>query len=148
MIFHGAIDDQYGLGYSLDAPTRSYLADALEAMLAGKQPLVAATSAPGCALDSGAKSSEIAVTYHNRISRIVQRNCIECHRDGGVAPFSLASHEDLTAHAGMIREVVEAGTMPPWFARASEGQPEAKIPSLWPMIARWPMPTKVICWLG
>src|SRR5690606_9307477 len=29
VVYHGAIDDQYGLGYSLEAPRQSYLADAL-----------------------------------------------------------------------------------------------------------------------
>ena len=63
------------------------LADALDAILANKQPRVAATEAPGCTLDSPDQSSERDVlTYHNRISRIVQTNCVECHRDGGVAP--------------------------------------------------------------
>ena len=33
--YHGPIDDQYGLGVRKDAPTRRYLADALDAVLAG-----------------------------------------------------------------------------------------------------------------
>ena len=56
------------------------------------------------------------LTYHNRISRIVQQHCIECHREGGVAPFALDTYEDLVAHAGMVEQVVERGIMPPWFA--------------------------------
>ena len=76
-----------------------------------------ATEAPGCHLDEpDAAESTAAVTYHNRISRIVQFHCVECHREGGVAPFSLESHADVVAHAAMIETVVERGTMPPWFA--------------------------------
>src|SRR5439155_14641550 len=56
VVFHGAIDDQYGFGYATDAPRNSYLADALEALLAGKPPLIAATEAPGCKLDCATKS--------------------------------------------------------------------------------------------
>src|SRR5439155_14779138 len=79
VVFHGAIDDQYGFGYALDAPRHSYLADALDAFLANKQPRVAATEAPGCTLDLlDHASAKAAVTYHNRISRIVQTNCVEC----------------------------------------------------------------------
>ena len=47
VVYHGAIDDQYGIGYAVDAPRHRYLADALDALLAGEQPPVAATIAPG-----------------------------------------------------------------------------------------------------
>lgn len=117
IVYHGAIDDQYGFGYSIEAPRYRYLADALAAIKSGKQPLVAATEAPGCTLEKPAKSASATnVTYHNRISRIVQQHCIECHREGGVAPFALDTYDDLVAHAGMVQQVVERGIMPPWFA--------------------------------
>ncbi len=115
VVYRGAIDDQYGLGYSLDAPKQTYLKNALDHLLVGKDPEVKATTSPGCALDLP-KPDAVAVTYHNRISRIVQQNCQECHRAGGVGPFVLMTHEDLLAHKGMIRKVVDGGTMPPWFA--------------------------------
>jgi len=114
VVYRGAVDDQYGLGYSLDAPRHSYLTDAVTKLLAGRMPAVAATTAPGCELDLGsAKASLPNMTYHNRISRIMQANCTECHRKGDVGPFSLESYEDVVAHRGMIRKVVEKGTMPP-----------------------------------
>jgi len=118
VVYRGAIDDQYGLGYSLDAPKHTYLKDALDAALAGKEPAVRATSAPGCALDLATAKGAAApkVTFHNRVSRIVQQNCQECHRKGGVGPFALDTFDDLVAHKAMIRKVVEKGTMPPWFA--------------------------------
>jgi thiol-disulfide isomerase/thioredoxin len=121
VIYRGAVDDQYGLGYAKDAPKTKYLAAALDAALAGKPIAVAATEAPGCALDpdpdAGPKS---AVTYHGRISRIVQNHCEACHRTGGVAPFTLSSYQDVVGHAAMIRKVVERGTMPPWFAKSPD----------------------------
>jgi len=135
VVYHGAIDDQYGQGYALDNPRHRYLADALEELLAGRQPQVAATGALGCVLDTEPKPGvDQPVTYHNRISRIVQANCVECHRDGGVAPFSLTTPEDVEAHAPMIKQVVEQGIMPPWFA-APRGEPQDTSPddqpSLW-----------------
>ena len=119
LLYHGAVDDQYGLGYSRDAARQRYLSDALKAILAGQRPLVAATAAPGCTLDldeppAGTKVAE--VTYHNRVSRIVQNHCQECHRDGGLGPFRLATLADLKSHRGMVKQVVERRTMPPWFA--------------------------------
>ena len=94
-------------------------------MLDGRRVNPAATTAPGCELDNSKAEAAAStpVTYHNRISRIMQNNCVECHREGGVGPFTLTSIDDVVAHAGMIRKVVERGTMPPWFAKHEEGKP-------------------------
>jgi hypothetical protein len=116
--YHGAVDDQYGFGYSLPAPRKTYLATAIDEFRKGLPIAITATDAPGCLLDLQAAPARPAgpVTYHNRISRIVQSHCGECHRDGGVGPFSLQTRDDLSAHAAMIAEVVNRGVMPPWFA--------------------------------
>jgi len=123
VVYHGAVDDQYGFGYSIDAPRYTYLRDAIEATLAQRPVLVAATAAPGCVLKQPtARKSQDEVTYHNQVARLLQRHCVECHREGGVGPFALDSYEDAVAHAAMIRDVVERGAMPPWFAAKAEGE--------------------------
>ncbi len=117
IVYHGAVDDQYGIGFARDAATHHFLKDAIVATLAGQAPEVAATAAPGCTLDlEPATHTDHSVTYHNRISRIMMQNCVECHRSGGVGPFALDSYADVVAHAGMIRQVVDNRAMPPWFA--------------------------------
>jgi thiol-disulfide isomerase/thioredoxin len=123
VLYRGAIDDQYGLGYSLDAPRNKYLVNALDEALAGKMPFTAATTAPGCALEpDSSRAPSVALTYHARIERIVQANCVECHRTGGVAPFALEKYDDVVAHKGMIKKVVDRSTMPPWFAASAKGE--------------------------
>jgi peroxiredoxin len=117
--YRGAVDDQYGLGYAHDAPKNEWLRAALSATLAGQRPRIPATTAPGCVIALPEKkpaAAPAAVTWHGRVSRIVQANCQECHRGGGIAPFALESLEDVTSHAGMIKKVVTKGIMPPWFA--------------------------------
>ena len=118
LIYRGALDDQYGLGYSLDAPRHRYAADAITAALNAQVPAVQATEAPGCVLDLSDKAAAdtVSVTYHNRISRILQSNCVECHRSNGVGPFPLETYEQVKAKAGMVRKMVERQLMPPWFA--------------------------------
>ena len=117
LVYRGAVDDQYGFGYALDSPRTKLLANALDALLAGRSPTVSATDAPGCALDFQQSPAPAGnLTYHNRISRILQNHCVECHRDGGVAPFSLTTYEDVQAHGEMVEQVVARGIMPPWFA--------------------------------
>ncbi|MES2593974.1 MAG: redoxin domain-containing protein [Verrucomicrobiota bacterium] len=126
LAYRGAVNDQYGLGYSKEKATKTYLRDAVAALIAHKLPEVAATTAPGCALDlkKGTQVAQTKVTYHHQVSRIMQANCIECHRKDSVGPFSLETYEDVIENAGMIRKQVERGVMPPWFAAAPpEGQP-------------------------
>jgi mono/diheme cytochrome c family protein len=127
IVYRGALDDQYGLGYSTDAPKHTYAKDAMDAVLADKRPKLTATTAPGCELDlDKAKAHETKITYHNTISRLVQQHCLECHRNGGVGPFELSTREQLLANKGMIKKVVNDGTMPPWHAaepKAGEPRP-------------------------
>lgn len=130
LVYRGAINDQYGLGYQIDAPRRPYLRDALSAVLKGDLPRISATSAPGCALDEHPASASAAtanLTYYNQISRILSQNCVECHRTNGLAPFSLETLADVNEHAGMIKKQVSRGAMPPWFAAPEE----AGHPSPW-----------------
>ncbi len=116
IIFHGAVDDQYGFGYSLDAPRHRYLSDAIAATLQGKTSFVSATNAPGCDLHFNARKGDTtSITYYGQIARILQRHCLECHRDGGIGPFALDTLDDVVSHAGMIETVVRNKTMPPWF---------------------------------
>jgi len=50
--FRGAVDDQYGLGYTKPIVTRHLLRNALDAMVSGQSVPVAATTAPGCYIDA------------------------------------------------------------------------------------------------
>ncbi len=118
--YRGAVDDQYGLGYQKERPSRAYLADALGALSRGQRPAVEATTAPGCALEVGAAAAA-APTWHRDISRIIQRNCQECHRPGGTGPFEMTTMADVVGHAAMIKKVVRGGLMPPWFAAPRRG---------------------------
>lgn len=128
IVYHGAIDDQYGFGYSIDAPRYRYLADALAAIQAGESPLVAATETPGCTLERpGEDLANSNVTYHNQIANIMQRHCVECHRESGVGLFPLDTFDDVVAHTGMIKQAIERGIMPPCFAVDTfNPQPQAR----------------------
>ena len=124
LVYRGAVDDQYGFGYALEKPKQTYLLDAIDAVLAEKTPRVTATTSPGCELFDGDRKSATdttKVTYHRQISRLINRNCIECHRGDGIAPIPLETYEQVSDYAGMIRNVVDRGVMPPWFAAPLQG---------------------------
>ncbi|MCG3183482.1 MAG: hypothetical protein ICCCNLDF_01585 [Planctomycetes bacterium] len=120
--YRGAVSDQFGLGYNLDEPRFNYLTDALEAVLAGRDVAVPATWAPGCLLELEAAAASGEITWHNRVSRIVQDNCQECHRAGENGPFELMTYADVKANRTMIKRQVKNKLMPPWFANPEHGE--------------------------
>ena len=115
--YRGRIDDQYGIGYLRDEPTRRDLALALDQLLAGKEVEVAETEPVGCLIGRVREAKEdSAVTYSNQIARIFQKRCVECHREGEIGPFAMTSYEEVAGWADMIAEVVRERRMPPWHA--------------------------------
>ena len=133
LVYRGAVDDQYGFGYSLNAARKTYLTDALDQVIQGGKPKITATSSPGCELfyEKPAPVEKPKITYHNRISRILQANCIECHRDGGIGPMPLETYVQVEDYAGMIRRVVQRGIMPPWFAAPLPGDDPKDLSEHW-----------------
>ncbi|MDX2039507.1 MAG: ascorbate-dependent monooxygenase [Isosphaeraceae bacterium] len=71
----------------------------------------------------GAASERSAPTYHKEVSRILQKNCQECHRPNQVAPFSLLTYEQARKRANDLLTVITEGRMPPWPASPHYGGP-------------------------
>lgn len=55
-------------------------------------------------------------TYSNDVAPIIIEHCVQCHRPGEVAPFSLLTYEDVKKRAGLIADVIRKRIMPPWKA--------------------------------
>jgi hypothetical protein len=53
-------------------------------------------------------------TYSADVEPIVRARCLECHRPGQVAPFSLMTYEQTRKRAGDLATVAEDRRMPPW----------------------------------
>lgn len=120
--YRGAVDDQYGIGYHRDAATRNYVTDAITALLAGQEPPVAATEAPGCCVEPMTRAPAAPLTFHKNVEAIFQRRCVTCHRPGEIGPFSLLKYETAKANARTIKQVVGERRMPPWQADPKTGE--------------------------
>ena len=65
------------------------------------------------------------VTFTRDIAPILQRSCQTCHRDGGVAPMTLTTYQQVRRYSSRIvyrtglRDV--AGAMPPWYVEKDIG---------------------------
>ncbi len=121
--YQGRIDDQYGIGYSRSKPTRRDLVEALDAVLAGKAVAQATTPVAGCLIARVRESKPTGdITFAKHVSRILQNNCQECHRPGQIGPMPLISYDDAVSWADTIREVLDDGRMPPWYADPKHGK--------------------------
>lgn len=121
--YRGRIDDQYGIGYQRTEATKRYLADALTEVLAGRKVSRPAVEAVGCFIGRAPDKAPTGdVTYSNSVADILNRRCVECHRDGQIASFPLTSYEEAAPWAETIAEVVTDGRMPPWYANPEHGR--------------------------
>jgi hypothetical protein len=65
--------------------------------------------------DPGASSAP-AVSYWQDVEPILESHCIQCHQDGGIAPFALDNYDSVVTHANSIRSATSERHMPPWSA--------------------------------
>lgn len=120
--YRGRVDDQYGIGYAKDEPQQNDLKNAIDDLLAGKTVEVPVTPLMGCHIGRiKTPNPNSKVTYSNQIARIFQKRCVECHREGEIAPFELTDYDEVVGWAEMIAEVVQEDRMPPWHASKKAG---------------------------
>jgi peroxiredoxin len=125
LVYHGAIDDRFTYGKQKFKASKNYLADAVKAIENQRVPKISKTETDGCLIGRVLlqnKENESNVTYANQISRILNERCVNCHRDGEAAPFSLTDYDEVVGWAEMIDEVVKDQRMPPWHANPQHGK--------------------------
>ena len=115
--YRGRIDDQYGIGYVRDQPRRQDLKVAVDELLSCRDVSLDRTAAVGCIIGRPKSIADpTEITFGNQVAEILNRRCVDCHREGEIAPFSLSDYDEVAGWADMIAEVVRDGRMPPWHA--------------------------------
>ena len=115
--YRGRIDDQYGVGFRREKPSKGELTDALDQLLAGETVVTTQTEAAGCPIERVAKPRvDGEVTFAKHVAPIVQNRCQACHRPGEIGPFPLTNYDDVKKRTRRIREAVLEERMPPWHA--------------------------------
>ena len=66
-------------------------------------------------------------TFSHDVAPILYRQCVSCHRSGGVAPFSLISYQDAAKRSKLIANVTARRFMPPWLPAEPHFQHERRL---------------------
>lgn len=113
-LYSGRIDNRYeSIGNRRNVVTSNDLADVLDELRKGGNIEAKKTAAVGCFMEnsSGANSE---LSYSKDIAPLFMNRCVVCHQPAGVAPFSLATYEDVKKRLPTVDAVLAAGVMPPW----------------------------------
>lgn len=97
LVYRGRIDDRYAaVGRARPRVTSHDLRDVIDALARGARSEPYETEAVGCFHhvwdERGAEPRP--VTYTRHVAPLLEANCVECHRQGGIAPFPLDGYAD------------------------------------------------------
>ena len=124
LAYRGAVDDRISYGAERPTASKHYLADALDAVLAGKPVTVSQAEAVGCIVNFPEREHRDAhakISYAETIAPLLTEKCVACHRPGGVGPWAMTDYNMVRGFAPMMREVLRTKRMPPWHADPKYG---------------------------
>ena len=93
-------------------PVENGLTAALDQIAAGDEVSNPEVPVSGCEI-AYEMTNETSISYADEVAPILADNCASCHRENGIAPFAMNSHQSVQGWSPMIREVVMTRRMPP-----------------------------------
>jgi hypothetical protein len=108
------------------------VAQVLPSLIAGGGGAVASAKPTGQLIDFASKTAhqQASVSYTDDIVPILQENCVSCHHDGAIGPWSMSSHAMVRGWSPMMREVVMTRRMPPGQIDGHVGKKIAEVAGL------------------
>ena len=115
VLFRGPINNR--LDYEAQRPpTETYAREALDAIL-NDTPLPESTAmAKGCTVSRRSQMREETFTYTDDIAPLLTNHCVRCHKDDGLAPWSMTDYQTIKGWSATIKQVLLSKRMPPWKA--------------------------------
>ena len=120
IVYRGRIDDRFAAVGRLRTRVTSHdLRDVVENVARGGRTKPYQTEAIGCFHHAWGEIGEpdagvAEVTWARHVAPLLQANCVECHRRGGVGPFSLEGYDNAKRWHRMIAWMTGERLMPPW----------------------------------
>nr|MCS5579940.1 cytochrome c [Gammaproteobacteria bacterium] len=76
--------------------------------------LLGSTAALLCSMLVHAQNDEEPVTYNGEAGRVINENCVACHREGGIGPMQFETYDQVRPWAPLIQIMVANREMPPY----------------------------------
>ena len=114
LLYRGAINNRLSSEVS-STSNRFYLQEVLSAIVENK-PIIA--DAPPARIEPLTlsrieQSHKRTISYVDDVVPILEERCVTCHRDSGVAPWSMSSYQMVRGWSAMMRETLLTRRMPP-----------------------------------
>ncbi|MEM9668582.1 MAG: redoxin domain-containing protein [Pseudomonadota bacterium] len=117
--YRGPVNDRITYERQRPEARDHYLKDAISAVIAGEAIERSARATKGCIVnmqDAYDIEGHRQISYTDDVAPILASNCVSCHQEGGIGPWSMDDFETVKGFAPMIREVIRTKRMPPWSA--------------------------------
>src|SRR5262249_39158875 len=96
--YRGRIDDQYRLSGARPAASREVLKEALDAFPAGREVKPQEPQGDGGLISkTDFPAPKTPITFAEHVAPLLSKHCVECHRPGTAAPFSLITYRQVAA---------------------------------------------------
>lgn len=115
LVYRGAIDSRAvaAAKNAADSISRNYLDEVLSAVTLKGPEVLDVVWDGGQSIAFGEIETDATVSYADDVVPVLERRCVSCHRDGGVAPWSMDSHQMVGGWSEMMRETLLTMRMPP-----------------------------------
>lgn len=121
IIYRGPVSDRVGFETQKDNAEHTYLQDAIQSFLEGKPINEPNRKTKGCAITRLSDSRSDSITYTKDVAPILVQKCVECHQQGGIAPWAMKDYLTIMGWSSMIKNVIYTKRMPPWHADPAIG---------------------------
>ena len=124
IIYRGPINDRMGYESQKNEADQHYLADALNAHLAGEDIAESYVKSVGCLIKRlhDDESAFADISYEHDVAPILVDKCMKCHVEGGIAPWQMKDYSTVFGWSLMMREVLKTRRMPPYHADPEYGE--------------------------
>lgn len=115
LLYRGAIDSRAVAAVKKvsDSISRNYLDEVLSAVTLNGPEVLDVAWGGGQDIAYGEIETDAPVSYADDVVPVLEERCVSCHRDGGVAPWSMDSHQMVSGWSKMMRETLLTLRMPP-----------------------------------
>ena len=119
--YRGPVSDRLHYEAQRQEAGQRYLQEAMEAVLENRKVETPVVTAVGCSITRLSDKWRPDVTYVQDVAPILQQKCVQCHQEGGVAPWAMKDYRTIVGWSSMISNVLNTKRMPPWHADPKYG---------------------------